>query len=250
MPAKTTSKKSTSTASAATSDTMTVNGVTMVSERLQLAKAINELSKYMNGFVDSANSLKQYSDHTLEEMDLNIENKKKEYIDMINDMETKYSEKMRCLEREHNARNNELENEYNDREIKAKLHLEEHRRKAAIEFLKGTNEVPIATTELERLKQELNELRESREFDLESLTKKLTSENKAALAAADNAAKLRHEAEIANLKAQVEQQKQQIESLHGTVEDYKEQVKEQRELTRQVAEASRQGGITQTIGKN
>ena len=96
----------------------------------------------------------------------------------------------------------------------------------------------------------MEELREDRATELETLTKKLTGENKAAIAAADNAARLRHDAEIATLKAQVEQQKNQIESLHDTVEDYKEQVKEQRELTRQVAEASRQGGITQTIGKN
>lgn len=62
----------------------------------------------MNGFVDSANSLKQYSDQTLEEMDLNIESKKKEYLDMINDMETKYTEKIRSLEREHTARTRNL----------------------------------------------------------------------------------------------------------------------------------------------
>lgn len=249
MPPKTT-KKSTSTSSAATSDTMTVNGVTMVSERLQLAKAINELSKCMNCFVDSANSLKKYSDQTLDEMDLNIESKKKEYMDMINDMETKYTDKMRSLERDYTNRTHELENEYNDREIKAKLHLEEYRHKAAVEFLKATDEVPITMSELNRLRGELEELREDRHVELENLTQKLTNEHKITLAAADNAARLRHEADIATLKAQVEQQKNQIDSLHDTLDDYKEQVKEQRELTRQVAEASRQGGITQTIGKN
>lgn len=183
------------------------------SEKLQLARAINNITKSREAFnsaVEAFNSLEQ--EH-LKDLDLRIEEKRQELKDAEEDLIQKRKRG----------------------EIDCDNDLAEHRRTAAIRFLSETREEPIETTVLESLRADLEELKTSLETAVEKTRNEERVSAKTHLNSALKSQELTNKAEVATLQARLEQKDREIEVLNETISNLRQEVSEQRQLTKDVA---------------
>lgn len=183
------------------------------SEKLQLARAINNITKSREAFnsaVEAFNSLEQ--EH-LKDLDLRIEEKHQELKDAEEDLVQKRKRG----------------------EIDCDNDLAEHRRNAAIRFLSATGEEPIETTVLSSLRSELSELKSNFDTSLEKAREDERNLAKTHLTSALKSQELMNKAEVATLQARLEQKDREIEVLNETISNLRQEVSEQRQLTKDVA---------------
>lgn len=183
------------------------------SEKLQLARAINNITKSREAFNSAVESFNALEQEHLKDLDLRIEEKHQELKDAEEDLSQKRKRG----------------------EIDCENDLAEHRRTAAVKFLEATNEVPIDSDELAQLKSDLA----SAQMDLTTADEKARAEEKARGQAQMNSAlkqqELTNKAEVATLQAQLDQKEREIEVLHETIRNLRQEVSEQRQLTKDVA---------------
>ena len=183
------------------------------SEKLQLARAINNITKSREAFNSAVESFNALEQEHLKDLDLRIEEKHQE----LKDAEESLSQKRKRGE------------------IDCENDLAEHRRTAAVDFLEATREVPVEAAVLEKLRADL--ARAQTEFD--SAVAQAHSEEKAKGQSQLNAAlrqqELTNKAEVATLQAQLDQKEREIEVLHETIRNLRQEVSEQRQLTKDVA---------------
>jgi electron transfer flavoprotein alpha subunit len=236
--------------------TSNTNSLTSGSDRLQLAQAINNLVFKGSSFVEALNTLTEFTNEKLAELDVEIESKKREYNDLVKSTDSEYKHKMKYLEGEYVTRMKTLETDFKNGQIETKQKLTEFELKACKEMAgkhamllveKSENDKAVAEknailTELKQLKDsftaKINEhtLLEKKSFEAKLLQEKTNAD-------------LTHKAHTAELTAQVSQQIKEIAMLNKTIENLKLEVAEQRNLTKEVANAGAKGAITQNYGK-
>lgn len=196
--------------------------------RLELAKAIHTLTQKMEAFTKGAEGLASFTKDHLVEFDIQLEAKRSELEAL-------------ALQYEQAKKRGRTEID---------LYLAEERYEGAKKILVDRDEVPVATSELDKMRTNLKTLAETREKELaDAIAKKKASHDKAQ-AAALNMQRLKHEADTALLSAQKDQQAREIAALNTTIANLKDEVAQQRKLTEAVANAARSGPITvSTAGK-
>lgn len=197
------------------------------SERLELAKAISNISAKQESFVKAVDTLEKYKNEILVTLDLEIETKKKE----LEDLKESYERLQK------------------DGQIDTNQFLREYRYKGAIEILEDSGEVPIKENKLEKMEAEIEELRGDRTEEMETIRKEERSQAKKNMELAIRNCELTHKAESAELNAEVKQQSNEIKNLRDTIENLKFELAEQRKLTKDVAESSRAAPITLSTQK-
>lgn len=119
------------------------------SERLELAKAISNISAKQESFCKAVETLEKYKNEILVTLDLEIETKKKE----LEDMRESYSRLQK------------------DGQIDTDQYLREYKYKGAVDILEEADEVPIKKKKLEKMELEIEQLREDRAAELEEIRK-------------------------------------------------------------------------------
>lgn len=219
---------STSTRKSATSSSKSSSSDNEQNPRLELAKAINGMTQKMEGFNKAAEGLAAFTKDQLVEFDMQIEARKEELKRLSEDYE-------------HSRKRGRTETE---------LFLQEYRYEGAKKILAERGEVPIASSDLEGMRNTLTRLTTEREKEIDEVVKREKQRHDAALSAATSMQTLRHEAATAGLTAVKEQQIREIASLNTTITNLKDEVAQQRKLTEAVANAGRAAPITlSTNGK-
>lgn len=196
------------------------------SDRLQLAQAINNLVVRGESFANALDELSNFSKERLVELDLKIEAKKSEFIDLTN----------------------KLENQFKDTEIKLRQSLQENKLVAAKEVLSTLDMTTITNAEYSNITTELAQLKSTFTSSIEKAVKEEQDKAKATLSQVLTNKELAHAAEIATLKATTDQQIKEINVLKETIKNLKEEIAEQRTLTKEVAIAGSKGAIQQSFG--
>lgn len=199
----------------------------MASARIALSKNISSLSTKQDAFMKAVEALNGFSEETLLELDLKIQNKNLELEEL-----------------EKTLKNKEI-----DGKIECDQKIKEYKLEAALKILEENGLVSVKESELESLKTEVDELKTAEKLLVEETTKKLEAQHKKAVTAITTNSELKHKADHASLTATVEQKTNEIEVLKTTIKNLTEELKLQRELTKDVAMASKQGAINQSFGK-
>ena len=129
------------------------------------------------------------------------------------------------------------------------MNFKEYQYEAALKVLGEKGEIPIKTSELKSLKDELHELKTNLEDKLEKAIKAEKVSSQQALHAALKNSELTHKAETAGILAISKQKEQEVVVLQSTIDNLKQEISAQRELTKSVAEAGKAGAISQSFGK-
>ena len=204
-------------------------------DRLQLAKAINNITAFGLSFKNSLDSLHEFSHQRLSDLDLKIETKKREYVDL----------------------NNNLVNDFKSNQIKTEQELNEFQLKACEKMASKYNMSVVKNEELTKLKADCNKLLHDYNVSEETFNTRLNSELEkerqlyfAKLKQETVTLELRHKMESAEIKAQCDQQKREIDVLNHTITNLKHEIAEQRQLTKEVAIASSKSSINQSFSKD
>ena len=197
------------------------------SERIEFTKSINGLVSKQDAFLKAIETLQSFSEESLRNLDLEIDNRKLE---------------LKTLEDEYKKKDT-------DQRIEIDQSLKEYKYNQALTYLKERNEIAVDKSEYNVLKGRVAELEAGFEDRLSEAISKEKGRGEAALKAAINNSNLTHKAEIAEINAQSKQQKTEIQNLLNIIETLKLEIAEQRQLTKQVDEASKSGAITQSFGK-
>ncbi len=198
------------------SATTTTTTITPISERLELAKAISNISTKGDAFVNAMESFKNFTKDSLVKLDLDIDSKRLELSDLQKQIDHKIV----------NGR------------IDIQVELREHKRDSAIKMLKEMGESVIGDKELAALRQELQELRGNYDTAISAVKKEEAEKREKAIGQATRNMELQHKATNATILALSEQQQREIGNLKGTINDLRAEISAQRDLTRSVAEAS------------
>ncbi len=183
------------------------------SERLQLARAMNNVVKHQEGLVKAMTEFKILETDHLEDLDRKIDVKRKELGDLDEEMEHKRVRgKIDC-----------------DNDIA------KYRRDAALKMLEETKEVAIEAERLGKLEADLTDLRTNFEEKLAEIRRQERSRYEGQKTAAIRSNDLEHAADSATKSAQLEQKDAQIGVLQATISDLKAEVKSQRDLTERVS---------------
>jgi chromosome segregation ATPase len=174
-------------------------------EKNEVIKLVKELSKRMEDFQDSVQKLSDLKEG-IEELD----------------------EKVAEQERINKYKLDALNAEFKENKIKAVNN-------AALEL----DKVLVTKEELAELKNELTKLKADGGNSLASQTKKLEESFKEKLTQELNIQKLKHECEIASLKAEVETHKKECENIKANLSRMSEELNSQKELTANIANMNR-----------
>lgn len=190
---------------------------TIVSERLELAKAISNVSSKAETFVNAIEHFKTFTKDVLVKLDLDIEAKRLELDDL----------------------KKEIENNIKNGKIDIDVALREYKREGAIAMLKEMKETVISDKELGALQKELNELRANFDSMAANLKKEEAEKTEKTISQALKNMELQHKAANATVIALSEQREREISNLKSAIQDLRNEISAQRELTRSVAEAGR-----------
>jgi hypothetical protein len=258
------------------------------SDRIQLAQAINNLTVRGDEFMSAFKNFDKFKEHVAQ-LDIQIDTKKKEHKETIDNLEEEYNlrrkkldleynelnrqlngkyqdttkklesdnqERIKKLENDYQDKNSKLQNEFKNNQIEVKQKLSEYKIVACNEYAKENNMVLIKQEELNTIKQSETKAK----HDYEALNKSFNEQ--CTVVRRDEATKyqeklknelalqeLNHKAASADMRAQIEQQKREIDVLHKTIENLKHEMAEQRMLTKEVAIAAGSKPIQQNFRK-
>ena len=207
----------------ATSSSASTSAPAVVSERLELAKAISNICSKTEAFVTATENFKNFSKDALVKLDLDIEAKRLELDDLRKQIE-------------HSIKNGKID---------VDVALREYKREGAVNMLKEMNETAISNKELQNITKELNELRTNFDAAVASVKKEEAEKREKAIQYATRNMELTHKAENATIIALSEQREREISNLKSTLTDLRNEISAQRDLTRSVAEAGRQMSYVQ-----
>jgi urease gamma subunit len=223
--------------SSSTSSGVVVKASPGDSDRLQFAQAINNLVAKSDAIVAVLQEIQTFDRDRIQNIDMKLEAKKKEYADMTASLSSQYEQLQK-----------QLENEFIDAKIKCNQDIRENGLTAANNLLAGMNMSSIQVEKLNSMVTELTTLKETHAKEMQKALTEATNTAEKALERELNGLKLEHKATIASLQAQVEQQVKEIRVLNETISGLKHELSEQRNLTKEVAQASSKSQISQNFG--
>lgn len=197
------------------------------SERIEFTKSINNLTSKQDAFLKAIETLQSFSEETLRNLDLEIDNKKME---------------LKSLDEEYKKRDN-------DQRITIDQALKEYKYEQALLYLGERDEISVSKKEYNDLVKKVTTLETEQDARIKTEIAIEKKRSEGAMKAALHNASLTHKAEIADINAQTKQQEHEIDNLRSIIETLKNEIAEQRQLTRQVADAGKAGAITQSFGK-
>jgi len=156
---------------------------------LILAKAINGITKARDAFDKAVASYQELEAEALRDLDMRIDAKRQE----LADAEADFVQKQKRAE------------------VDFENYMTEHRRKGAVTILEATDEVPVKSEELERLRNAVTDFETNFETRLQEAKTELKATFSREKEAALHALKLEHVAQTAKLTAALEQKNAEIE---------------------------------------
>lgn len=248
------------------------------SDRIQLAQAINNLTIKSEQFLEAIKSFDSFREN-IAQLDIQIETKKREHKDLIDNLEltyvnksknldseykelnkalqNKYQEINKKLETEYQDKNKQLQNDFKNHQIEVKQKLSEFKVKSCEEIAKEFEMMVIKNDDyknlisnVQRANQDLEDIKKNFNDQCNNIRSEEKNKYQAQLKLEMTTSELNHKANIAELKAQVDQQKKEIDVLQKTIDNLKHEIAEQRTLTKEVAQASSKSQINQKFGKD
>jgi hypothetical protein len=198
------------------------------SDRVILAKAINNFSSVYDKLNNSLTELKGVTTEKINEYSLMIETKKQDYNDLNE-----------TLEREFKLKQADLQNKLKDINM---LAFEEFAKKYNYQLVliddyeKKENEISSLQDKNEELNLKMEEKVEEKVELAKSKLEDFYKQEKLTL-------QLTHKAETAELIAQNKQHIREIEILNSTITNMKSEIAEQRTLTKEVAQAQANANV-------
>lgn len=199
----------------------------MSEQRKQLIKVVETLTTKRDAFVKAVESYEQCTKEIVWNLDRDIELKQEE-LDKL-------------------AKN--YQNQLTDGKIKLEHDLKMFEYETVLEVLKEKKQIPCSETEIHDLKQQLTELKDTSMNELKKAVAIEKNQWESKMATELEKMTLKHNAEVAQIKAEVGQRTSEISVLHNTVKNLQSELASQRELTRDVAMAGKQAPIQQSFGK-
>jgi hypothetical protein len=199
----------------------------MSEQRKQLIKVVETLVTKKDAFVKAVEGFDQCTKDMIWNLDRDIELKKDELDRLAKDY------------------NNQL----TDGKIKLEHDLKLFEYETILEVLKEKKQIPCSETEINDLKQQIAELKESSIAEVKKAIAIEKSHSESKLTSTTERLTLTHAAEVAQLKAEVGQRTSEITVLQNAVANLRGELAAQRELTRDVAASSKQAPIQQSFGK-
>ena len=196
--------------------TTTTRAATPQDAVLAFTKAIQGVSKSQDGFTKAVENLESLVSETFEGIELKLAAKQKE----LTDLEERFS---------HDERSKKLE---------VDLNVKEHEYDAATRILEARGEVAVPTITYDELKRMFEELKATRDKEVEIAVKREQDRNNKHVAVLKQTLELKNQAEVAKVEAKLEAQVMQIQVLEKTIDRATNDLNEQRKLTKDVAMAS------------
>jgi len=182
---------------------------------LAFTKAIQGVTKAQETFGKNVEGLETLIAETFAELELKLNAKQKE----LNALEEKFT---------HDERSKKLE---------VDLNVREHGYGAAVKILEERGEVAVPSVTYEELKRLYEELKTSRDSEVEAAVEREQERNNKHVAVLKQTLELKNQAEVAKVQAQLESQVVQIEVLNKTIDRITHDLEAQRSLTKDVAMA-------------
>jgi hypothetical protein len=248
------------------------------SDRVQLAQAINNLTVKGEQFVEALNSFSQFKE-TILQLDLQLESKKRDYIDQMTKLEKahtalseqltqKHEDESKKLKQEYAEWTKQLDDEYKNLGVTLQQNYKNNQievQQKLLEFkLRGCEEIAkqngmlvvkeedhnVLIDNAKKANKELDALQKSFDNRCNTLKQEEKSKYELELKHQISTLELNHKANIAEMKAKIEQQTREITMLNKTIDTLKNEITEQRTLTKEIAQAGSKAQIQQKFGKD
>jgi len=211
----------------------------------KMTKTLERLSKDQEEFNTNFDSLSNYTEDELNEMDFKLRTKNEECYNYLHELNKTYTEKQFTLENELSERTYVLETKYKQLEQELDSAYSTHTVNQLQEVLESKyNRVVVDRFTYDEMENELEKMRTKQDEITKELQAKLHKELNARL----ETGKLQHLVDTSSMTAQIENQKREISVLSSTIQSLKEEIQAQRNLTESVANAT-QKQLTQNFGK-
>lgn len=262
MPSKTTKTKTTKKKPSKTSSKEPTDSNTTISKpedfsgmNIELLERIDSLKKQLRlvcksneDFMKCFNTLQEFSETSIHEIDYDIRKKSIESQDKYIEIQKEHTEKIYNLEKKYEKQNYDLEVQYTAKKYELRKEFENYEYETAVQIIDSRDEINITKSEYEKLKDDLEDFKNNQDEREDSLRKELETNYHKEINYRLKTKELEFTATNATMKATIDQQQKEIQTLTSTIETLKDEISQQRELTRNVAEAS-QNAITQNYGK-
>jgi len=246
-------------------------------DRMQLAQAINNLTVKGEQFIEAFSSFSKFRE-TVAQLDIQIDTKKKEYKNLVEQIEKDYKDKNHSLEKSfkdlnHNLdrefsdkhkqltnsyteMNRDLQNEHKNKQIEVTQKLKEFKLKGCQDIAKEFDMNMMRNDEYKNMldihnktQKDLDELK--KKFDMNCNAIRTEEKNKydTELKRQKLEQELTYKTQTAEMKAQLDQQKREVDLLNKTIDSLKGEIAEQRQLTIEIAQANSKAQITQNFKK-
>lgn len=248
-----------------------------LSDRLQLAQAINNLVFKGDAFTNALEQLHELTNERLTELDLQIESKQQEFVKLTQKIESEHEMKTKFLESEYDmlekklenkyeAEKDELEKSYENRskelelnfkheQIETNQKLREYKLKACKELATENGMLLVEKSDNDKLLGEksalANELKQLKDKYDTTLKAEVSAEkNKfdALLKQEKTTMDLTYKMQTADVNAKVVQLEKEVTVLNKMIDNLKNELAEQRNLTKDVASSASRSAINQSFG--
>ena len=247
-------------------------------DRVQLAQAINNLTVKGEQFIEAFSSFSKFKE-TVAQLDIQIDTKKKEYKNLVEQIEKDYKEKTHLLEKEFKDRNHnmerefsgknkhltssyadlnkDLQNDYKNKQIEVTQKLKEFKLKGCQDGAKEYDNLLMNNEEHKSMidvhnktQKELDDLKKKFDSNCNSIRAEEKTKFDTELKRQKLEQELTYKTQTAEMKAQLDQQKREVDLLNKTIESLKGEIAEQRQLTIKIAQANSNAQITQNFKKD
>lgn len=248
-----------------------------LSDRLQLAQAINNLVYKGDAFTNALEQLHAMTNERLTELDLQIESKQQEYDALIQKIETDHTSKVTALQQELQTMEKELKSNYENNkkdlertyenikkdlelnfknsQIETTQKLREYKLKACATMATENGMLLVEKSDYDKLLAEknaiINELKQLKDKFDSSLKAEVGAERgkyDAKLQQERTTMELTYKMQTADVNAQVTQLQKEVTVLNKMIENLNRELAEQRNLTKEVASSASRSAINQTFG--
>jgi len=213
-----------------------------------LTKRLENASKVQQEFVNAFEGLKDFSDASIQEIDMKIKKKDHEYYEKYDTATKKHALDLYNLEKMFKEKDYDLNKTFNMRKdnMEKEFNLDEYNKAKVV--LRNKDEIPVREREFVDLKTELDTLTKNQKQRENEIQKEADVKAHKELNARLANEALQFKATSADMKAKIDQQVKEITILNNTIQTLREEIVEQRKLTKSVAEAT-QKSIQQTFSK-
>lgn len=249
----------------------------VLSDRLQLAQAINNLVFKGDAFTTALEQINEMTTERLTELDLQIESKQQEYESLIQKIENEHTTRVNSLQQEFCGLEKELNTNYENNkkdlqrtydnqvkefelnlknsQIETNQKLREHKLKACASMASENGMLLVEKTDNEKLIAEKNafatELKQLKDKFDATVKAEVGSEKgkfQAQLQQEKITMELTYKMQTADVNAQVTQLQKEINVLNNMIASLKEEIAQQRSLTKEVANSASRSAINQSFG--